>query len=784
MNLSLNWLKEFVTYKQSPEQVAEIFTLGGFEVEQTIEHGSGFDKVVVGQIKTIVSHAEADKLSVCKVDIGRKQLLSIVCGARNIKPGQHVPVALVGAVLPSGLKIERRRLRGVDSEGMLCAEDELELGEDHTGIMILDKSMRVGAKFSQAIKLDDTVLDISVAPNRADGFSALGLAREFAALSGQKLTQKKVTVSKSAKFDVKKLLSVSVRDYDLCPKYVARVVRNVRVGPSPMWLQSRLRVCGVKPINCIVDITNYVMLEYGQPLHAFDLANVGGKRVIVRKAGKDTQFETLDGEQRKLPSDALVIADAQKPIAIAGVMGGKNSEITKQTKDVVIESAIFKPISIRKTRQKLGVVTEASTRFEKGIWWDLPEQAADRAAQLMHELAKGEVAKGTIIASKENIKKPTIISLEVDFISKLVGKTFTEADITKKLTQLYFHIAKKKKGVLAVTVPSWRQDVTIPADLVEEVGRMFGWNKLKSSPVYGALQPVSLSPEKYWERIIKDTLVSLGMHEMLNYSFYGERLIEQFGLKVKDHYKVTNPLNPDQQYLRVTLLLQLYENILKNSQERDSVSVFEVGNVFIRSGSTIPQEKMRVAGMLYQRKGLGNEASLLSQMKAKLGVLFRKLNIDSTAVQFEPAGSGSSSGSISINGKAVGCYGLLVKGNYKLDQAPAWFGFTILKLIQYAVPMRQYKAVGMYPAVERDNTFRTPVDISYHDLVETIRSIDMLIISVHGLDLFNEKGGVPSATIRVTYQSPERTLTSEEVDEIEQKVIKILKEKFNMELKK
>ncbi|MFA5134455.1 MAG: phenylalanine--tRNA ligase subunit beta [Patescibacteria group bacterium] len=784
MYLSLNWLKEFVKFQQTPEKVAEIFTLGGFEVEQAVHHGAHLDGIVVGQIKTIVNHAEADKLSVCRVDVGRKEPLTIVCGARNIKPAQHVPVALVGAVLPGGMKIERRRIRGIDSEGMLCAEDELGLGDDHSGIMILDKSIRVGAKFTQAIKLDDTVLDISVAPNRPDGFSVLGLAREFAALSGQKLMRKKVNVPESAKFNIKKLLAVSVKDYELCPRYVARVVKNVKVGPSPLWLQSRLRVCGVKPINNIVDSTNYVMLEYGQPLHAFDLANVSGKKVTVRKAGTDTLFQTLDGERRTLPSDALVIADAQKPIAVAGVMGGENSEITKQTKDVVIESAIFKPLSIRKTRQKLGIVTEASARFEKGIWWDLPEEAADRAAQLMHDLAGGEIASGTIVASKEKGRKPTVILLEADYVSKHIGKTFTEADIAKKLSQLQFQVVKKKKGVLAVTVPSWRQDVSIPADLIEEVGRMSGWNKLTPSPVYGALQPVLVPPEKHWERVIKDALVSASMQEMLNYSFYGERLISQFGLKEKDHYRVTNPLNPDQQYLRTTLLPQLYENVVKNSRERDSVRVFEVGNVFIRSGSPMPKEVMRIAGIVYARKSQGGGSALMAAIKAVLGMLFARMHIQEGAVRFEALNGNAGSGNIIISGKTVGCYGLLSVGVKKLDQAPAWFGLTLSKLVQHAKHAPQYEEISAYPAIERDSTFWTPDCTRYDDIVQTVRSVDPLIAGVRGLGLFTAGDGRVSATIRVTYRSAERTLTAEEAGSIEQKVIGTLQEKLNMEFKK
>jgi len=315
MNLSLSWLKEYVKYKEKPEQVAEIFSNGGFEVEDIKAWGQEFEGVVIGQIKTIVSHAEANKLSVCKVDIGKSQLSTIVCGADNIKPGQKVPAAMVGAVLPNGMKIERRRICGVDSEGMLCAEDELGLGKDHSGIMILDESLPVGKKFSIATKLNDRVLEIDVTPNRADCNSILGLAREYAAMSEQPLKQPAVKIQESKKYITDKLVTVKVADYNLCPKYTARVVKNVKIGPSPQWLQARLLVSGLKPINNIVDISNYVMLEYGQPLHAFDLEKLEGNKINIRKAGTEKTFMTLDGETRKLSPEMLMIADGKQSVS-------------------------------------------------------------------------------------------------------------------------------------------------------------------------------------------------------------------------------------------------------------------------------------------------------------------------------------------------------------------------------------------------------------------------------------------------------------------------------------
>lgn len=785
MNLSLNWLKEFVKYQQTPEKVAEVLTLGGFEVEKVNYLGKGLDNIIVGQIKTIISHAEADKLSVCKVDVGRSELLNIVCAAKNIKPGQKVPVALVDAVLPNGMRIERRRIRGVDSEGMLCAEDELGLGDDHRGILILDKDLKVGKKLGQAIGLEDTVLDITVSPNRADGYSVLGLAREFAALSGQKLVQKKVAVKQSKKHSIKKLLSVRIADNDLCPKYTARVVRNVKVKRSPDWLRSRLLVAGIKPINNIVDISNYVMLEMGQPLHAFDMAKVTGRKIVVRKAGKDKKFTTLDNEERKLSSDMLVIADNKEPIAVAGVIGGKNSVISRETKDVVIESAIFKPVSIRKTRQKLGIVTEASTRFEKGIWWDLPEAAADRAAQLMSELASGEVANGLIVCSKVKIVKPTIIRISLDYINKLIGRNFTEAEVIKNLEKLAFQVSKAGKGELKVTVPAWRQDVSIPADVVEEVGRMYGWNNLKPAPIFAELKPVVLPPEQILEKEIKNTLVACGLTEVLNYSFYGRDLIEKFGFDTNKHYKVTNPLNPEQEYLRSSLIPRLIENVLKNYQTREEVKLFEVGKVFKRINEGMPDEKIIVTGVIYSKRkvSISEKHHPIHKLRGILNTLFNKLNIANDRVNYEYERRDLFE-NIRIDKETIGTYGWPSSSGGKLGSQVVYFEIDLVKLIKYVNLQRRYQPISEYPFVERDMTFTIPLETDFQQFTRAIMKESDLITRVIGHDMYKSSEKERKVTIRIFYQASDRTLKSEEVEEIEKEIVSAMSNKFKTELKK
>lgn len=783
MKLSLNWLKEFVKFKQAPEKVAEILTLGGFEVERIDYWGQGLEQVIVGQIKTIVNHAEADKLSVCKVDIGKKQLLNIVCGARNIKPEQKVPVALVGATLPSGLKIERRRIRGVDSEGMLCAEDELKLGDDHKGILILSKDLPLGQPLGKVIGLADTVLDVTVPANRSDCLSIIGLAREFAALSGLKFIQKKVAVRENKKYPIQKSVAVRVADDDLCPKYTARVVRNVKVRQSPDWLKSRLLLSGIKPVNNIVDITNYVMLETGQPLHAFDVAKVKGKKIVVRKAGPDTMFNTLDGEPRKLSAEMLVIADSKEPIAVAGVMGGANSEITRETKDVVIESAIFKPVSIRKTRQALGLVTEASLRFERGIQWGLPEAASDRASQLMSEMAGGEVAKGTIIVSKIKDRKPAAVSISLTQINRLVGRDFTGSEVRNILERLSFKAVETGKGTFKVTAPAWRLDIGLPADVVEEVGRVFGWNSLKPAPMYAALTPMALPTEKYWERKIKDTLVACGMTEVLNYSFYSQEFADLFLLDISEHFEVTNPLNPDQKYLRTSLMPRLIDNVINNYHSKKEIQLFEIGHVFNKKYQE--RELNRVAGIVFNKENTPDNHLSRKRLNELLSTLFYQLNISIDRVQYFDAKDEGLTKKIRVNNKRIGSFGWVMFSRGKLGSNAVWFEIDLPKLLEHVKIVRSYSVLTRFPSIERDMSFVMAADSTdYYTFVDALRQIDPLITAVEPVDLHKLSDTQRSATVRIVYQAPDRTLKSEEVEAIEKEIILTMRQTFKAELKK
>ncbi len=781
MHLSLNWLQQYVEVKEKPDKVAEIFTLTGFEVEQVIPLGKELEDIIVGQVQAIDSHPNADKLTVCSVDIGTSRRLSIVCGAKNIKPGHKVPVARVGVTLPNGLKIEKRDIRGAASEGMLCAEDELELGRDHSGIMVLPAEAAPGQPLPQALKINDTVLDISVSPNRPDGFSILGLAREYAALTGRNITYPKVSVKQSSMFTADKEVSIQVADPELCPHYTARVVKSVDVRQSPLWLQGVLRAAGLKPINNIVDVANYVMLEYGQPLHAFDLDRVNNRKVVVRRAGNDKHLITLDDEARQLQPDMLVIADDKQPIAVAGVIGGKNSEILTSTNDVLIESALFKPVSIRKTRQSMGIVTEASTRFEKGLWPGLAEQAADRAAQLMAELADGQVAKGVITVAKQKKTKPTIIFTTAEYISGLIGHAFTAGQIKKYLEKLYFKISSSGKQ-LRVVVPAFRPDVTIPADLVEEVGRIHGWNKIKPEPIIGAIRPPHIPEHIYWTRKIKRILMACGMTEVLNYSFYSEALRSY--MPDACHYEIENPINPEQKYLRVSLLPQLFMRNKEQYQEREVIKIYEVGNVYYNKQS-MPDEQLLVAGTVYDKTR--SRFQCFQEVKSIIQKLVQQLQITIQDAQYIKGDNNRFV--ISVNNNEIGICGIIPEDNTqsgKTGNPKAFFQLNMQILLSFANERRVYTRLSRYPVALQDLTFFTPSDASYEKIVKIVKDLDTKIISdFRAIGQLYKKPSEKehSATFRLTLQSPDHTLTSDEIEAVRHKVISALEKKFNMKLK-
>lgn len=783
MLIPITWLKQFVPITHTPERVAETLTLGGFEVETIKKLGVGLESLLVGEIKTIVDHAEADRLCVCTVDIGKRQRQTIVCGAKNIKPGDKVPVALPGTTLPNGMTIERRKIRGIESAGMLCAEDEMGLGDDHSGILILDRKAKVGQKVTVALGLNDVVLDVTVSPQRADAQSLVGLAREYAALTNQSFKEQKLIVSEDAQYPVGRYVKVRVADPALCPKYTCRVIRGVKIGPSPAWLQARLRAAGHTPINSIVDITNYVLLEYGQPLHAFDAKRVQGGTLVVKKVGRKQAFTTLDGVERQLAADMLMICDAKVPIAIAGVMGGAATAITEKTTDIILESAIFKPTSIRKTRQSLNLATDASQRFERGIWWELPELAIDRAAQLIREVAGGTLCAGRIVIAPKNLHQPRQFIVSVNQLNELIGVKLSMATVIRSLQRLSFGTEKLDADRVRLTVPAWRMDVRIPADVAEEVGRLYGWNKLKVRGITAALAPAELSWTYRWRRRLRQTLAACGMSEVYNYSLYGENLFTLFGWKATDHFRIMNPMNKEQEYLRVSLVPGLYVNVLNSYQQYERLALFELGRVFYRTTKSVPDEHHMAAGIIYERAKKADQRPI-RELQGVIRAMARALGVADDHVSFAVNSEDAQVVDIVVGDAVVGWYGWLIQHEEKLGRPPVWFEIDIEKLAHHATSVIRYQPVSNYPAVVRDMTFVMPVSDSFFEVRAVMQRMSPLIVSVEALDLFPAGADTRHATFRLTYQALDRTLHTADVNEIEKKIITMMANRFKAPLRR
>jgi len=753
MKLPSSWLKEFVDVRETPAQLAELLTFSGTEVTGIMKAGGNIDdKVVVAEVVTIAKHPNADKLQLVTVKTSANQTQNVVCGAFNFKVGDKVPLAQAEAVLASGDKLAKAVICGIESNGMLCAEDELGLGDDHSGIVILDKAAKLGAKVSSVLGSGETVLDLDLTPNRPDCLSIIGLAREVAAVTRNKLAETRYKLKESSE-KIKDHLAVKVIDKDLCPLYSARIIKGITIKESPDWLKSRLLASGVRPINNIVDATNYIMLLTGQPLHAFDAQGI--KEIVVRKAKSGEAIKTLDAQQHKLDSSMLLITDSKQPIAIAGVMGGFTSEIKEGTKDIILESAYFDPLSVRKTSQQLNLRSESSFRFEKGIDYQKTLANLDKASSLLAELSGGQVVAGQAVA--DNTKpKPVVIDLDPQQVSKLLGVEVKPVQIKDILTRLQFKVSGDKK--LKIEVPSFRQqDVKLPADLIEEVGRILDYNKMPKTTLIGQLQPPPANEQLQFIEQVRDILSLAKMIEVYSYSFYGKPLAKQ------PHLEIANPLSEDQKYLR-TSFQQVLPMMAHNLNYYDQLNLFEIGNLYFPQGKGGVKEANMIFGLVAS-KANDNSYLLAKGILEFLGKKVGVKDVKSALIELRP-----------VNAKEI--------ATYKVPVNSALFVLDTAKLRSLVKP-KQYQPFSAYPSVERDLAFWVDKEYSYQEIKVSLKNIDPLLIVITCFDVFADKQNTKrhSLAMRFTWQSEERTLKSEEVDVTLAKIVKELKNKFQIELR-
>ncbi len=790
MLVSLKWLKDYVDINVTAEELAGKLTMAGLEVDEIKTIRPSFSGVVAAKIISVKPHPAADKLSLCDVTDG-SQTYRVVCGAKNIKAGDIVPLAKVGATIPGGYTIKSSVLRGEKSDGMLCSEAELETGDNSSGIWQLPENLILGVPLETALDLSDTVLDVSITPNRADCLSMIGIAREVAAITGEKI---KIPVGGRIKESIEEIgshTSVTIIDADLCPRYTARLIRNVNVGSSPAWMKTRLESAGLRSINNVVDVTNFVMLEMGQPLHAFDFRFLEQGKVIVRKSRDDEEFTSLDGKTRKLPADTLLICDGVKPVAIGGIMGGLNSEVKDDTQIVLLESAYFNPVSIRRSARKLAMPTDASFRFERGIDPEGVIRALNRAAQLIADLSGGNIYKNCIDKYPQKVPAVKDIPLRLSRISQLTGTAIDAKEVIKILQSIGMTVGNAGKDYYLVTPPTFRVDIKREIDLIEEVIRIYGYDRVPVTLPNVAVVETASNPRMDLEEKIRHILIGTGYSEVVNYSFVTPEFVDYLCLPENDErrrlVRIKNPLVEDQSVMRTTMVFGLLDAMKKNNNNGSlDLKIFEMGRVFIdREREELPEEKNMLACLLtgVMTDNLwGNKVNAdFYDLKGCLENIFYDFKLTNCHYR------SSISEPFLHPGKSCGIYiGELLAG-YMGQVHPNTLGRMDLRNCAYVFEINldilanqvnnfiHYKEISKFPAVTRDVAFLIPAEMETNYMIDIVlRQNEELLENVVIFDIYAGKGiseGMKSLGLRFSYRAPDRTLTDVEVNSIHDKSV-------------
>jgi phenylalanyl-tRNA synthetase beta chain len=803
MFVSYRWLQEYVDLTGiSASDLAEKITRSGIEVESVAKLGEGISGVVVGHVVEREQHPNADKLNKCLVDIGEGEPVQIICGAPNVAQGQKVAVAKVGAVLPGNFKIKRAKLRGEESNGMICSLQELGIEgklvpkEYQEGIFVFPSDVEVGSDALELLNLHDEVLELGLTPNRSDALSMLGVAHEVAAILGRDVKYPEAIVEENNE-KASDYITVKVEEKEDNPLYVARVVKNVKIGPSPLWMQTRLMAAGIRPHNNVVDITNYILLEYGQPLHAFDYDRLGSKEILVRRAQNGEKIVTLDDVERTLTEDHLVITNGTEPVALAGVMGGANSEVQDDTTTVLIESAYFKGLTIRTASKDHGLRSEASARFEKGIDPNRTRLAADRAAALMAQYASGEVVGGTVEVDTLTIE-PAVISITLDRINGVLGTSLTAGQVKDIFTRLQFEV-KEEEGSFVVTVPTRRGDITIEEDLVEEVARLYGYDHLPTTLPVSEATPGRLTPYQEKRRKVRRFLEGAGLLQAITYSLTSEEKATQFTMDQAAPIRLAMPMSEERSTLRLSLIPHLLEAVKhNNARQIDSVALYEIGSVFLPTAQgELPQEKERLAGAvtgLWHMHGWQGEKKAVDFYVVK-GILEDLFELLGTADRIEyklASKEGMHPGrtaEVFLSGVSIGFVGQLHPAVQKeLDLRETYvFELDLQTLLTTDVKEVQYEAIPRFPSISRDIALVVEKEVPAGNIQRVIQEAGgKLLKEVTVFDLYEGEKmepGKKSVAFSLRYFDPERTLTDEEVTKAHNNVLKAVEEAFGASLR-
>ncbi|TDI88908.1 MAG: phenylalanine--tRNA ligase subunit beta [Caldithrix sp.] len=789
MKVTYNWLKSYTDFDLTPEELADSLTMLGLEVESLQPVSWDFDGIIIGKVTQKFVHENEERLSVCEVDIGSKTL-NIVCGAPNVEVGQKVPVAIEGTRLPNGTVIKHTKIRGVDSQGMICSEAELGISSRSDGIMVLDDKVEFGQKLRDALEDGDSVIDIDVTPNRPDCFGIIGIARDISALSRSTLKKPALDFSENGR-SISDLIKINILNPEKCPRYAARFVGDVEVKPSPWWLVQKLEAIGIRSINNIVDVTNYVMMETGQPLHAFDYALIRGQEINVKTAAKGEKFTTLDDVTHTLNSECLMICDREDAVAIGGVMGGLNSEVSDSTKNILLEAAYFDPVNIRRTSKLIGCSTEASRRFERGVDPNGTLFALDRAAQLIAEVSGGKIATGCIDVYPTPIR-PKMVELRSERVKHLLGVAVPSAEIKSILGRLGFKVSGEE--IFQVEVPTFRPDVTREVDLIEEVARLFGYDNIPADTTALIEQAVSKSTHEQCTTKITSTLISFGFSETVTYNLISKKEAEVFSSN-RPTAQVINPLSEDLSNLRPSLIPGLLKTVQWNiNRQNSNLKLFEIGSVFRKTGKNI-EERTSIAGILtgYSVENAWNIKArnsdiydlkgYVQELLARMGIL--NWYFDTHTSDF----TNKQSISVKKNNDLLGFLGevkTVVLEQFGIEQPLFAFNFDLEKLATGQL-QRAFSPVPKFPPIKRDVAIVVDEKMPAQSLLDEIKEKGgEFLKNTKVFDIFQgESIGAEkkSLAFNLTFYSLERTLTEEEVESQMKQILEALEAKFSAKLR-
>ncbi|MCH3950729.1 MAG: phenylalanine--tRNA ligase subunit beta [Acidaminococcus sp.] len=810
MLASINWLKKYVDIDVTPEELADKLTHVGLEVERVIHLGEGLEGVITGKVQTIERHPNSDHLWICQMDLGNGELTQILTGAQNVHQYDMVPVAVVGSHLPNGMKLKTAKLRGLDSFGMLCSAGELGidskllLPEQRDGIFILPPDTPIGVDVRSFLGLDDVVLDIDLTTNRGDCFNMLGLAREVGVVLNKPVTLPEMAPEEGEGTPVENLAKVSIEADDLCSRFSLRMVKNLKIQPSPEWMQKLLRAVNIRPINNVVDVTNYVMMELGQPMHAYDYDKVTNHHWVVRRANEGEVLKTLDSQDRNLTEEMIVIGDDEKGIGLGGIMGGFETEVTDATKTVMLESATFDGPTIRRTSKALGLRSEASQRFERGVDTIRQKDALDRAVYLIVQMGAGEAVPG-VTEAYPHPQKPVVIDAVPEKLDQRIGCDIPVPEMKKILEDLYFTVEEKADGSWSVTVPTWRKDCDCSADLSEEIARIYGYDKIPSKTPQLDMARGGQSGIEDLKDTVRDTLVGEGLDEVMTYTFVNQQVFDNMALPAADPRRkaiqIINPISEDFRTMRTTIVPSLLNTVAYNlARQQERVAIFEVGRVFIAKDLPLTEfpEEREVLGIALSGKrhcmswNESKDTVDFYDVKGYFESVMDKLQV--TDIDYKPCTEPfmhpGKSCVILYKGEKVGFMGAIhptSQERFGLSQETYVLELSLKPFVEAAEKVPQFVHIPQFPSVSRDIAVVVNKDVPAAALEEDIRTqCGTLLKEVRLFDVYTGlqvKPGCKSVAFNLTFQDLKRTLQDKEVDDIIKQVVEHVQERFGGSLR-